>query len=173
MKDIRDHIGFPGAPGERVQIKTNSEYVTKGMKEYGDKWLDNGYRNARNKPLVNADKFQEMRAVRDDLVQRGWDVDIAHDSNVKGMCYPSAGPQTGGGSGIGGPGYGAPDGSGYGGSNAGYGAGYGNSGYGNFGYGNSEYPNSGYGSSGYGSSGDGNPGYGGPGYGYGNGRRVH
>ncbi|KAJ9645304.1 hypothetical protein H2201_005652 [Coniosporium apollinis] len=41
-------------------IKTDSDYLYKGMTEYIFKWKDNGYRNSRGKSVTNATLFKRM-----------------------------------------------------------------------------------------------------------------
>ena len=57
---------FLGVPLPIVIIKADSEYVVKGMTDWVFKWKQNGYRNAKGKPVTNAALFQEI----DEMVQQ-------------------------------------------------------------------------------------------------------
>lgn len=50
---------------ELVVIKTDSEYLVKGMTERINIWKSNGWLNTKGLPLANADLFQRL----DDLVE--------------------------------------------------------------------------------------------------------
>ena len=50
-----------------VIIKADSEYVVKGMTEWIYKWKENGYLNAKGKPVTNAPLFQRIDKLVEEL----------------------------------------------------------------------------------------------------------
>ncbi len=63
------HIAENGVEGEdlcKVVIKSDSEYLVKGMTDWVFKWKENGYRTAKGKPVTNMRIFQRL----DELVER-------------------------------------------------------------------------------------------------------
>ena len=44
-----------------VIIKTDAEYVTKGLNDFVWKWEDKGYTNAKGQPVVNLALFQAIQ----------------------------------------------------------------------------------------------------------------
>jgi ribonuclease HI len=60
--------------GERLEqlvIKSDSEYLVKGMTEYVLKWKKNGYKNCKGKPVINADWFQALEETVAELESYG------------------------------------------------------------------------------------------------------
>ena len=51
---------YLGLPLHRVVLKADSEYVVKGMTEWIFKWMQNGWRNAKGKPVANKELFKEI-----------------------------------------------------------------------------------------------------------------
>lgn len=47
----------------RVTLFTDSQYLKKGMTEWIDNWVKNGWRNAKKKPVANADLWQSLLEV--------------------------------------------------------------------------------------------------------------
>lgn len=47
-------------PLHRVVLKADSEYVVKGMTEWIFKWMKNGWKNAKGKPVANKELFDEI-----------------------------------------------------------------------------------------------------------------
>ena len=45
---------------ERIQINTDSEYVTKGMTEWIKRWQKKGWKTAGRKPVLNQDLWQKL-----------------------------------------------------------------------------------------------------------------
>jgi ribonuclease HI len=45
---------------QHVVIKSDSEYVVKGMTSWIHNWKLNGYRNSKKKPVVNTDLFKDL-----------------------------------------------------------------------------------------------------------------
>ncbi|GAM37814.1 ribonuclease [Talaromyces pinophilus] len=54
-----------------VVIKSDSEYLVKGMTEWILKWKENGYRNAKGAEVVNAKLFERLEVLYSELVNRG------------------------------------------------------------------------------------------------------
>jgi ribonuclease HI len=66
----------PAEDGEKqklcmVVIKSDSEYLVKGMTEWILKWKENGYRNVKGRSVVNSALFQELEEAYQELVGRG------------------------------------------------------------------------------------------------------
>jgi len=55
----------------QVIIKADSEYVVRGMTEWVPKWRLNGFKNAKGRPVVNADLFREIDGQVQKLATRG------------------------------------------------------------------------------------------------------
>lgn len=54
-----------------VVIKSDSEYLVKGMTEWILKWKENGHRNVKGRSVVNSAFFQELEEAYQELVGRG------------------------------------------------------------------------------------------------------
>ena len=53
-------------PADAVGVlRLDSNYVVQGLAEWRYAWVKNGWRNAKNKPVLNADLWQALIAVRD------------------------------------------------------------------------------------------------------------
>lgn len=48
-----------------IILRSDSEYVVKGMNEWREGWIKRGWRNANRKPVANADLWQELIAEAD------------------------------------------------------------------------------------------------------------
>ena len=72
-----DDEGEP-APLNAVIIKSDSEYLVKGMTEWVRKWEDNGYLTAKGKPVGNADLFQQLVGMVQFLAAEGVEVLFWH-----------------------------------------------------------------------------------------------
>jgi len=55
----------------QVIVKADSEYVVRGMTEWVPKWRLNGFKNAKGRPVVNADLFREIDGQVQKLATRG------------------------------------------------------------------------------------------------------
>jgi len=53
------------APGTRVEIVTDSEYVSKGVSSWMKSWIRNGWKTASKQPVKNQEQWQELN----DLLQ--------------------------------------------------------------------------------------------------------
>ena len=74
VEEIHDPLAFlDDEPYDlnKVVVKSDSEYVVKGMTEWLPKWKKNGYRNARGKPVSNAKLFKKIDAQIDLLDELG------------------------------------------------------------------------------------------------------
>uniref|UniRef100_A0A093UR09 ribonuclease H n=1 Tax=Talaromyces marneffei PM1 TaxID=1077442 RepID=A0A093UR09_TALMA len=54
-----------------VVIKSDSEYLVKGMTQWILKWKKNGFRNAKGAPVVNAELFQKLEQAYQELIGLG------------------------------------------------------------------------------------------------------
>ncbi|OJJ49480.1 hypothetical protein ASPZODRAFT_129958 [Penicilliopsis zonata CBS 506.65] len=59
-----------GALLETVVVKTDSEYLAKGMSEWVLKWEQNGYINSRGLPVLNASLFRTLQSLAAELEER-------------------------------------------------------------------------------------------------------
>lgn len=62
----------------QVVLKSDSEYLVKGMTEWLSKWESNGYRTAKGAPVANLELFQKLRKLVGDLDTVGIDVLFWH-----------------------------------------------------------------------------------------------
>ena len=51
------------APGTRVKIVTDSEYVSKGVTSWLKGWIKNGWKTASKQPVKNRELWQELHAL--------------------------------------------------------------------------------------------------------------
>ena len=51
------------APGARVRVYTDSQYVQKGISAWIHNWKKRGWRTADNKPVKNADLWRQLDAL--------------------------------------------------------------------------------------------------------------
>jgi len=58
---------------QKVEIRTDSEYVIKGSTEYMQKWQDNDFKKSGGGQVKNADQWQAL-----DRAQKGMDVTYTH-----------------------------------------------------------------------------------------------
>ena len=57
----------------KVTLYTDSQYVQKGMTEWMPNWIRNDWRNAKKKPVANADLWQSLlEAVKPHTLQWRW-----------------------------------------------------------------------------------------------------
>ncbi|RAO69407.1 uncharacterized protein BHQ10_005419 [Talaromyces amestolkiae] len=61
-----------------VVIKSDSEYLVKGMTEWISKWKMTGYKTAEGAEVVNAELFRKLEVLYLELVQRGVSVTFWH-----------------------------------------------------------------------------------------------
>ena len=54
-----------------VVIKSDTEYLVKGMTEWILKWKENGYRNARGGEVAHAELLRKLEVLYNELVDRG------------------------------------------------------------------------------------------------------
>lgn len=54
-----------------VIIKADSEYLVRGITEWVPKWRLNGFKNAKGRPVVNANLFQEIDGLVQELASKG------------------------------------------------------------------------------------------------------
>ncbi len=50
----------------KVKVVTDSQYVSRGMKEWIENWLDKNWRTANRKPVKNVDLWQRLLKVSDE-----------------------------------------------------------------------------------------------------------
>ncbi|EFE33012.1 ribonuclease H1, putative [Trichophyton benhamiae CBS 112371] len=67
-----------GGPSRHVTIRSDSEYMVKGVNEWSRRWESNGYRAANGQPVVNRELFQQLNSARDSLERSGIKVDFQH-----------------------------------------------------------------------------------------------
>ncbi|KAM5429429.1 putative ribonuclease H [Microsporum canis] len=60
-----------GGPSRHVIIKSDSQYMVKGVNEWNHRWESNGYRAANGQPVANGDLFRELNAAKDSLEKSG------------------------------------------------------------------------------------------------------
>ncbi|PVH83507.1 ribonuclease H-like protein [Cadophora sp. DSE1049] len=63
---------------EQVVLKSDSEYLVKGVTEWVDKWERNGWRTAKGGPVVNERLFNEVRGLIKELAGLGVEVLFWH-----------------------------------------------------------------------------------------------
>jgi ribonuclease HI len=51
------------APGTRVEVVTDSEYVSKGISQWMRGWIRNGWKTASKQPVKNQELWQELNAL--------------------------------------------------------------------------------------------------------------
>ncbi|KAH6977799.1 ribonuclease H-like domain-containing protein [Fusarium venenatum] len=66
-KEIVRNNALPYGPLHTIVIKSDSDYLVKGMTEWVFKWETNGYKTAKRKLVENAKLFQELCALVGDL----------------------------------------------------------------------------------------------------------
>jgi ribonuclease HI len=62
----------------QVVIKSDSEYLVKGMTSWIHKWKQNGFINAKGNPVVNTDLFHAIDNAIEELYNRGVEVQFWH-----------------------------------------------------------------------------------------------
>ncbi|KAM5443871.1 putative ribonuclease H [Microsporum ferrugineum] len=67
-----------GGPSRHVIIKSDSQYMVKGVNEWSHRWESNGYRAANGQPVANGDLFRELNAAKDSLEKSDVKVDFQH-----------------------------------------------------------------------------------------------
>jgi ribonuclease HI len=55
----------------RVTVKTDSEYVKKGMTEWITGWIARGWKTAAKKPVLNQELWQELLKQKEMIVSKG------------------------------------------------------------------------------------------------------
>ncbi|TKW58156.1 Ribonuclease H1 [Colletotrichum tanaceti] len=80
LKVARDiqRVGVKNIKLTKVVIKSDSEYLVKGMTEWVFRWEENGYRTARGTPVVNANFFRLLQRLVSQLNDRGVEVLFCH-----------------------------------------------------------------------------------------------
>lgn len=83
--NMADPGDFPMGKIESTTVKTNSQYVVKGITEYIHNWHQNGFLNARGRHVVNQHYFRMLEALVVDLNQRDivvlfWHVPLEYNS---------------------------------------------------------------------------------------------
>ncbi|KAF3491212.1 uncharacterized protein GIQ15_00729 [Arthroderma uncinatum] len=71
-------LEMDGGPSRHVVIKSDSQYMVKGVNEWSQKWESNGYLNANGQPVANAYLFQELKESVRELNESGIEVDFQH-----------------------------------------------------------------------------------------------
>lgn len=66
----------------KVQVVTDSQYLSKGMSEYISRWKVEGWRGANGKPVLNRDLWEELLAVTTEH-QIQWTWVRGHSGNNK------------------------------------------------------------------------------------------
>ncbi|EFQ98592.1 hypothetical protein MGYG_08939 [Nannizzia gypsea CBS 118893] len=67
-----------GGPSRHVVIKSDSQYMVKGVNEWSRKWESNGYKTVHGQPVANRELFQELNSAKKSLEQSGIEVDFQH-----------------------------------------------------------------------------------------------
>ena len=63
--------------GENV-VQSDSSYLVLGVNEWIPKWKENGYRDAENKPVVNAELFKRLDELMTMFASMKWEVKFKH-----------------------------------------------------------------------------------------------
>jgi ribonuclease HI len=86
IKDLNDPSLAYGSLGAsdpeadllQVVIKSDSEYLVKGMASWIHRWKQNGFISAKGNPVVNADLFHAIDNAIEELYNRGVEVQFWH-----------------------------------------------------------------------------------------------
>jgi ribonuclease HI len=76
---IQEGLKMPGDRLDAVVIKSDSEYVVRGVTEWLPKWKKNGWKNAKGQSVANYTYFQEIKRLIELLEE---------DSSVKFWIVP-------------------------------------------------------------------------------------
>ncbi|GBF66107.1 hypothetical protein TMEN_8825 [Trichophyton mentagrophytes] len=72
------HDKWTEAPLAKKTIRSDSEYMVKGVNEWSRRWELNGYLTANGQPVVNGELFRQLNLARDSLERSGIKVDFQH-----------------------------------------------------------------------------------------------
>jgi ribonuclease HI len=72
IRGLREVSGVvDGEEVREVEVRTDSEYVKKGMTEWIDGWIAKGWKTASKKPVLNQDLWQALKHEEDRLKKSG------------------------------------------------------------------------------------------------------
>jgi ribonuclease HI len=74
--DIIHDLMNAGENLSRVIVKTDSEYLSKGLCQYVWKWTRNGYKNWKGQPVVNGRAFKYLHE-RVELLEREYGIVVS------------------------------------------------------------------------------------------------
>ncbi len=76
-----EHVQKNIAPGQLIEINTDSQYVQKGISLWMKGWVAKGWKTAAGKPVKNKDLWLQLKAL-DDSMHVEWKWVKGHSGNI-------------------------------------------------------------------------------------------
>ncbi len=76
-----EHVQKDIAPGQLIEINTDSQYVQKGISLWMKGWVVKGWKTAAGKPVKNKDLWLQLKAL-DDSMNVEWKWVKGHSGNI-------------------------------------------------------------------------------------------